>query len=366
MASIFDGFDLSSSLNDFKQTTGTAMSKVKDETLTPMSVSSEKMQEGVALLKPTDTSVTGVISDYRSTAVSELDGIIGMLSGGLLNTKDLTRSVRVGRDGVGIDTDSLLAAASEQIGFPVTGKNSAMRKLSNAINDQFAKLTGVNIGDLITNDQKGFSVNGNWRTMLGQETLNQVSKLTGINEFIDVSLQTAIYNSVMDSAAQLGMRDSYKSIYDLYSNKRSAKEMLIDAVRVMITNGDIESIDVVVNILDQDGVNSVNAAYPNLVEDLFRSFSFNDSLTPQDYPPLKIKLLGLLNRICGPNWWLKSTAFGNAYNLGIVNNVSADMIILLDGDNDLAPLLCSAGIFTQRNAISELKLNFKDAPVYTA
>lgn len=362
--SIFDGFNLSETIQKFQTSTTSAMSKVKENTLSPMNTTGDMLKEGVALKKPTDTSVKESITSYKSTAVSELDGIIGMLSGGLLNTKDVTNAVRIGPNGIGLSTDDILAAASSEAGFPVSGKTSAMRRLASGITGQFKKLTGVNIGQLITTDGKKFSISGNWRTILGTETLNQINQLTGINEFIDVSVQTALYNSVMDAAAQLGMRDSYKSIYDLYTDTRSADEMMVDAVRVMITNGDIESIDVVVNMISQNGVNSINAAYPDLIETLFRSFHFASDLMVEDYAPLRDKLLALLVRICGPNWWMRSTQFGNAYNLAVIRTASPDMITLLNGYDELVPLICAAGMFNDRNAISEMKSQFKEAPVF--
>lgn len=363
--SIFEGFSLTDTLKNFQTSTSTAMSKVKENTLNPMDTTGDSLKQGVALLKPTDTSVTKNITSYKSVAVSELDGIIGMLSGGFLNTKAITNSIKIGPNGIGLDTDSILAAASQEAGFPVSGKSSAMRKLANGVSSQFKKLTGVDMGQLIqSNNGKGFSVNGDWRSLLGTETLRQISSLTGIDEFIDVSVQTALYNTVMDSAARLGMRDSYKSIYDLYKDTRSADEMLVDAVRIMITNGDIESIDTVVNMMDQTGVNAINAAYPELIETLFRSFHFASNLMPEDYPALRAKLLALLTRICGPSWWMRSTQFGPAYNLGIIHTVSPDMITLLNGMEELAPLLCAAGLYTDRNAISELKMLFREAPVF--
>ena len=362
--SIFDGFNLTDTLNKFKTSTDQAMSKVKDSTLTPMDVTGDRMKEGAALLKPTDTSVTKTIGTYKSTAVSELDGIIGMLSGGLLNTKDLTGAIRMGPNGLGLSTDAILAAASTQAGFPISSAASGMRRLASGITTEFRKLTGIDVGGLVTSDGKSFGVSGNWRTYLGQATLDQINSLTGINDFIDVSMQTALYNSVMQSAAQLGMKDSYKSIYDLYQNQRSARDILIDAIRTMITNGDIESIDEVVKLMDQDGINSINAIYPDFIETLFRSFHFAEDVYVDQYGALREKLLGFLVKICGPNWWMRSTQFGNAYNMAVINSASTDMITLLSGMDELAPLLCSAGMFNEGNAITMLKQQFRDAPVY--
>lgn len=365
MAGIFDGFDLGDTLNIFKKQTNTQMSTVKEGVLTPMDVTGDKMKEGVALVKPQDTSVKKVFSDYKSSAVSELDGIIGSLSGGLLNTKAITKAIKIGPNGVTLSDDDILASASGELGVPVSGKTSAMRRLASMVTGEFKSITGVNINGIITTDGKGFRINQNWRTSVGSETLKMINQFTGINEFVDTSVQYAMYNSVMKMAAEYGMKDSYKSIYDLYQSKRSADQIMIDSVRIMITQGDIESIDVVLGLLDQTGINAINAGYPEFIKTIFRSFKFDDDVFPEDYAILQAKLLSVIERVCGPNWWMKYTQFGYAYDLTLVNSASRDMIRLLSNVDYLIPMLCTAGMFQERSAVAELKRALPDAPVFT-
>jgi hypothetical protein len=363
--SIFGGFDLNNSLSNFKSSTQSSMTKVKDGVLNPADVTGDNLKQGAALLKPTDTSVKGTITAYKSAAVSELDGIIGMLSGGLLNTKAITKAIRVGENGVTFDQDDLLSAVSGQMGYPINSQSSGMRKIATSINNEFKALTGVSLPGLVDSDGKTFRVNTNWRTLVGKETLRQVQQFTGINEFIDSSVQTAMYNSVMKQAASLGMSDNYKSIYDLYKVKKSADDIMVDSVRIMITQGDVVSIDAVLALLDQNGINAINAGYPDFLETLFRSFRFDKEVYPEDYDQLRDKLLSVVTRVCGPNWWQRSTQFGIALNLAIVNSASKDMITLLSKVDYLQPLLATAGMFREQSAVTTMKANFKDAPVYT-
>jgi hypothetical protein len=363
--SIFDGLDLGDSLNIFKKTTNTQMGTVKEGVLSPMDVTGDKLKEGVALVKPQDTTVLGTITSYKSSAVSELDGIIGMLSGGLLNTKAITKAIKIGPNGVTLSDDAILSSASSEMGVPVSGKTSAMRKLASMVTGEFKSLTGVNINGIITTDGNGYRINSNWRTSVGRETLAMINKFTGINEFIDTSVQYAMYNSVMKMAAGLGMSDSYKSIYDLYKDRRTAQQIMVDTVRTMIARGDIVSIDAVLALLDQAGINAVNAGYPEFIKTLFRSFKFDDDVYPGDYPALRDKLLSVLSRVCGPNWWMTYTQFGEAYDLALINTASADMITLLSTVEDLIPMIATAGMFIEQSAVTELKRSLKNAPVYT-
>ena len=364
--SIFGGLDLSNVQKAFQTNTSKSMSTVKESTLTPADVTGDKLKSGVAKVKPTDTSVLASLTQYRSEAVSELDGIIGMLSGGLLNkASDITKAIKIGSNGSPeLDTDDLLSAVSGNMGYQISGQKSGLRKIAASLSSEFKALTGLNLPNLLQSDGTGFKVNGNWRGLVGQETLRQINKFTGIDQFIDVSVQTAMYNTVMKQAAQLGMKDSYKSIYDLYKVKRSADQIMVDTVRTMIANGDIDSVDAVLAILDQQGVNAINAAYPEFIETLFRSFHFEDDVFPEDYDALRVKLLSVLTRVVGPSWWLRSTQFGMAYNLALINQASGDMITLLSPVTELQPLLAAAGKFSERSAASIMKSNFKDAPVY--
>ena len=361
---LFDGFDLSETLGSFNRQTSNQMSLVKEGTLTPVDVTGDKMKEGVALVKPTDTSLKGQITSYRSTAIAELDGIIGSLSGGLLNTKSISKSIKVGPNGVTLNDDAILAAASASAGYPVSGKSSGMRKLASSISSEFKKLTGLDINGIVTGDGKGFRINQNWRTSVGKETLRQIQSLTGINEFIDTTVQTAMYNSVMSMAAEYGMKDSYKSIYDMYLSKRTADQVMVDNIRTMIANGDVESIDVVLGLLDGEGIRMVNAGYPEFIKTLFRAFKFDDDVFPEQYPVLREKLLSVVLKVCGPNWWLKYTEFGEAYDLSLINAASKDIIILLGEVDYLLPMLCATGMFQERSAVAELKNKLPDAPVF--
>lgn len=361
---LFDGFNLSESLGNFNTKTSNQMSTVREGTLTPIDVTGDKMKEGVALVKPTDTSLQGTISSYKSSAISELDGIIGGLSGGLLNTKAITKAIKIGPNGVTLNDDAILASASGAAGFPVSGKTSAMRKLAASISTEFKKITGTEINGIVTSDGKGFRINQNWRTSVGKETLRMIQKFTGVDEFIDTTVQNALYNSVMSMATEYGMKDSYGSIYNLYKDKRTAQQVMIDNVRTMIANGDVESLDVVIGMLDQEGIRAVNAGYPEFIKTIFRAFRFDADVYPEDYPVIRDKLLAVILTVCGPNWWMKYTEFGEAYDLSLINAASKDVIRLLSDVDYLIPMLAAVGMFTERSAVEELKSKLPDAPVF--
>lgn len=368
----FQGVNLAPSLNTFKTKTNNSMLRVKQDNLDPMNVTSNRMKNGIATKTSRDTGVQGTITEYRDDVVSVLDGVIGAISQGLLNTKDITKSIKVGRDGVTFDTDNILAAASRQLGYPVSSESNAMRKIAGDINGEFTRLTGINLGGLVTTDGKTFNANKNWRGIIGGNTLKMLTKLTGIDQFVDRSVTGALYNSLFNNAAQFGMRNGYRGIWNSYPAGFGdvRRDAALEALKYMITNGDIKSIKEVLAILDEDdgGLEKnrkmIRSKYPTFIEILFSNFRFNDDVFPEDYDELLAEMLEVFERIIGPNWWMKHTEFGEAANLAIMTRVSKDMIKLLSGYEPIIPLLCTAGMFTESSALIELRSQFKGAPKF--
>lgn len=368
----FAGINLAPDLDLFRKKTNTSMQKVKEDNLTPYNVTQNRMKTGIATKTSRDTGVQGTITEYRDNVVDVLDGIVGALSGGLLNTKDITKAIKVGRDGVTFSTDNILQAASRQLGYPVNSEAGGMRKIAGDINKEFTRLTGLSLGGLVTTDGKTFKANKNWRGILGGETLKMVTRMTGLDQFVDRSVTASLHNSLFYNAAQFGMKDGYRAIWSSYppgfgSERRDAT---LEALRYMITNGDIDSINEVLKILDEDdaglGTNRkiIASKYPNFIETLFSNFRFDDGVFPEDYDALRVVLLEVLERVIGPNWWMTYTEFGMAQNLAIMNRVSKDMVTLLRGYDPIVPLLCTAGKFTEASCLVELRNQFRGAPQF--
>ena len=363
---IFEGIDLGSSMSSFKSSTNSAMLNVKDKTLAPADVTSTRMKEGVALKTSRDVGVKDTITSYRSAAVEQLDGIIGALSGGLLNTKDITKAIRIGQDGVTFNEDSIVNAIGRDAGVNIRGTSGIMRQLKKEIVGEFHKLTGFNIDGLITADGERMRITKNWRGNAGKEILKMVGKTAGFDEFLDVSIRGAFYNGTLFNAATYGMSGSYGKLFKAYPKgfELIRRDAIMDAMRIVISNGDIESVDKLTELLDKEGKNVLLSRYPNFVELLFSNFRFDRDMFPEQYPALQAKLLRLLNDLIGPNWYMKYTEFGQALNLAIIQKVSKDMKVLLSSWDEIVPLLCTAGMFSDSPATKELRTHFKDAPKY--
>lgn len=363
MAGLLDGFDLTPMLRESKQLTDQSMQKVTSDSLPPLDVTTSRLDEGIALVNPNDTAVASRITNYKTQVVSQLSGIIGSIAGGVLNPKTLGKMIKIGPNGVRFDTDDLISAVGGSLGFNVYGKAGALQAIANGVTGEFARLTGLNIDDVLVSDGTGFAINQDWRSQVGMQTLNMVREFTGADEYLDVSVQTSLYNSVLYSAGSFGMKDSYDKLWENYPYPPLRQDAFIEALKTMIANGDVESIDKVISLLDQQGKNVLLNKYPTFVETLFRSFHFNNKVYPEDYPALRDKVLGILNIVIGPGWYYRNTQFGRAYNLGIVSQISEDMVTLLSSVEELIPLLCCRGMFAQGSALSALDNSFPDAPI---
>jgi hypothetical protein len=356
---LFSGLDLNPSVTSFQSNTNTAMKSVKESSLTPADVTTANQKQGVALKTSRDTGVMGTISEYRSTAVEQLNGIIGSLSGGTLNLKDLTKSIRMGPDGITFSDNAIISAVSGAAGYKVSGQSGAARALSASLAAEFKKITGLNIGNILTTNGTKFRVNDNWRGQLGKQTLNMLGKAAGLDDLLDVSVKGAFYNSVLKNATIFGMSDSYRKIWDSYPKgfdliKRDAA---IEAMENVITNGDVESMDAMLKLFDTQTKNVLLGKYPRFVSILFSNFRFDKTAIPEEYPIIRAKLLAILEDLIGPEWYMKQTYFGKVLDLGLMNNASPDLKTLLQPVDDLVPLLCTAGMFHDASALGQLRVN---------
>jgi hypothetical protein len=363
---LFQGLSLDKSVSSFQNSTNSAMKGVKENNLTPADVTTTNMKQGTALKTARDTGVTGTITGYRSAVVEQLDGIIGALSGGFLNTKAITKSIKVGRDGVTFSDDALFKAVGGAAGVNVSSQGGAMRKLQQELAQEFKAITGLNMGSLITNDGKKFRVSPNWRSSIGQQTIRMFGKAAGVDDLLDVSAKGAFYNAVFKSSVYMGMTDSYPKMWNSYPKgfELIRRDAALEAMRTVITNGDIESFDAMLKLFDTNTKTVLLSKYPTFVTILFSNFRFDRDVIPEDYAILRGKLLTILEDLIGPEWWLKQTYFGKVLDLGLVNKASPDMIKLLQPVDDLAVLLCTANKFSDGSALAQLKRDFPGAPKY--
>lgn len=365
--SVFTNINIPSEATAFKNNVSQGLSKYQADAVKAINPVVNNLKAGVATIKSTQSKITGQITAYKSEVIESLNSITSKLTGGLLDFKDASKYIKVGPHGVSFDKQGMVGAIGNKIGYDLSSQTAFMSQLTNMANSEFNELSGGYFGNMVTTDGNGFRITKNWRDQLGNGLLSALSRTTGISSsLIDYTVTTSYNNSLLNISAQYGMSDSYSTIMDNYTDKVDAKTALINAVQYMIANGDVVSIAKVLTLIDATQYAIVNAQYPNLVSTIMANFALDNGVTSDGYPGIKASVMTIFNDIAGANWYLTSTAFGQAYDLGAVTTVSSDMKkVLLSDDTypELIPVICCEGIFTNVNAITKFQQDFPSVPI---
>lgn len=370
MPSIFDDLNLGDSFSKFQKTTGDLVKDAKTSVVTSVSTVTEKINEGVTLVRETDSKIQKTISGFKSRTIEQLDGIVGALSGGILNTKDLTKLVRVGPNGITFSKEEFAATVGEKIGFPVSSTGGLMGGIASRINTQFNDLTGGYFGDLVDSNGNSFGITKNWRGKLGGGLLDMLGRYTDMEDLIDISVTNAFYNTLLDETANYGMYGSYDKILSMYPRPSDGQLALTAAIERAMNNADIDSVYAMMKLMEAGTLANAASTYPTMVENLMSNYTFPLNITPGDYAGLKSKLMEIIVSFKGNNWWERKTTFGTALNIGLVNSLSDDIVALLmpanksDTTSDpFISLLCARKMFAENSATDELRMVFSEAPI---
>ena len=355
-------------LSSFKNATTETLNKYRGEAVQAISPVQNKLKEGVASLKAGEAKVSGIISGYKDEVISGLDSIVGALSGGLLDFKDASQYFSVGPNGVSFNKDQLVSSLGNKIGIDLSSKDALMYQLSDMANSEFNDLTGGYFGNMVTNDGNGFRITKNWRDQMGSGFLTLLGRTTGINTLTDYTFNASYYNSLMKMSAQYGMSDAYEKIMDKYNSPEDAEAALLNAIPQMMQNGDLVSMNKVLDLVSAKGKATINAKYPGLASNLFQSFVLDNDTSPGEYPAIKAMFLRVVISIFGDSWYKSPTMFGMVLNMGLISSVSEDMKKVLISDNtapELVVLMACVGVFSDQPAIEVFKGHFPDVPILT-
>jgi len=353
-------------LSSFKNSTVETLDKYRGDAVKAISPVQNKLKEGVATLKAGEAKVSGTISAYKDEVISGLDSIVGSLTGGALDFKDAAQYFSVGKNGVSFNKDMLVQSIGNKIGFDISSKDALMYQLSDMANSEFNNLTGGYFGNMVDSTGGGFRITKNWRDQMGGGILSLLGRTTGLNTLTDYTFNTSYYNSLMKMTAQYGMSDSYQSIMDKYNNPEDAEAALLNAIPQMMQNGDLVSMNKVLDLVSAKSHAMINAKYPGLANNLFQNFVLDNGTSPGQYPAIKAMFLRVVTTIFGDNWYKTNSMFGQVLNMGLISSVSEDMKQVLISDDtapELVVLMACTGMFNEQSAVDTFKNSFPDVPI---
>lgn len=364
--SLFDGLNLSDNVKNFQLDVNSTMKDIRSNTLSTIDPAISKVKEGVALVTNKDTGMVAKVESYKSEVVNKLSGVVGNLSGGRLNLKDITGTIKVGKDGFFIDKKQLTGKLMDAYGLRTPDLAGFARELTSDINSEFQRLTGLNGMNLLTADGTKIRITGGWGDKMKDFAIKEISDVIGLDGVFDVSVEAALKNALFKKSVNYGMSGQYKSIYDTYGPGMESvrRDVVLELIDEVLKAGDLISLKALIDLLEREGKNAVFSRYPDFVERLFANFKFDRDLHIEDRPEMVELLKSVLNTLVGPKWFYKKTVFGEAYNLALVNRISPDMKDLLILWEEVVPLVCASGMFPVQSAKSVMFKEFEFAPKF--
>ena len=369
--SIFEGVNLNNTVQKSSQQMSETVSGLKGQLINPLKSVTSSVQAGIATISEAQSVLTQNLSTYKSQAIEGINNTLKNLSGGFINNMADLGSLVKYEDGFKLDTDALLRLGSKGLGFNVNSMRELKDDIANGFMDELNSMT-FGLADglfIIDTDGNGIKLHtaDDWKLNMGNQLIEFIGKddPDGFGSVVNVAGMNAILNTMLNQSIKNGIWQGYDRFNDMYVFQSDYHDALINGIDIAISKGDLESINTILNIIQTEGANKVNAKYPNLVEQLLTNFTFNRDVDPSQYPELQTKMLSVFTAVAGNDWYKYPTQFGMAINVGLTSFISESSKTLLIDVPDLAPLLCSAGMFVEQSAIETFTGDFPNAVVFS-
>lgn len=358
---LFDGVNLGNALQNASRSIGEVVSGLTNQLVNPFKTVGESVESGVALVSETDSRLMANLSTYKSTAIDGISTSLKNITGGFLNAPDLGRIISY-RDGFKVNTDELLRIGSKGLGFNINSMQGLKQQLGDAFIAELDSMTGGLSQGLFYADGTKLGIADDWQFTMGNTLIDFMGKddgafgnivnLAGVNSILNVMVQETVRNGMYDGFG------TYKDQYMFFDDYRNS---LINSLDIAIGRGDIKSIERILEIIEQEGVNQVRAKYPDLIERMLSGFYFSTDSTPADYPEMRDLLVKVCVTFGGPDWYKTHSWYGMATNMALVNYISPDAKLLLEEVPELIPLLAGAGVFMDTMAREVFLVDFPKA-----
>lgn len=369
-ASIFEGVNLKNTVQKSSQSMNETVSGLKGQLINPLKSVTSSVQSGIATISEAQSVLTKNLSAYKSEAIEGINNTLKNLSGGFINDMADLGSLVKYEDGFKLDTDGLLRLGSKGLGFNI----NSMRELKDEIADGFMnELNSMTFGladglFMVDTDGNGIKIHtaDDWKLTLGNQLIDFIGKddPDGFGAVVNVAGMNAVLNTMLNQSIKNGLWQGYDRFDNMYVFQSDYHDALINGIDLAISKGDLESINTILDIIQKEGANKVNAKYPNLIEQLLTNFTFNRDVDPSQYPELKDKMLKVFTTVGGADWYKYPTQFGMAINVGLSSFISESSKTLLIDVDELVPLLCSAGMFVEQSSIETFTGDFPNAVVF--
>lgn len=365
-SSIFDSVDIKNPLQKANQSISQTVGNLTTQTVNPFKAITSGIQEGVATVSEATSVVSKNLSAYKSSAIDGINNALKNITGGKYTLGDLGSLVTY-RDGFKLNTDQLLSLAGKGIGFNVSSMQDLKNQIGNGFINELNSMTGGIASGLVIADTDGSFVKlriaDDWKYSMGSSLINFLGSddPDGFGSVVNVAAINSVLNTLLNQSIQQGLTRSLDNFSGMYPYQSDYHDTLIDYSNVPAQRGDLDMLTGMIDQVGQTGADKMSSLYPNNLQDLLSSFYFTSDIDPSDYPKLTTDLLKVCTSLKGADWYKYPTQFGQAINVGLVNNISPDAKVLLESQQDLIPLLCSSGIFAEQPATELFLSDFPNA-----
>lgn len=370
-SSIFDTVDINNNLQKASQSMGSTVANLTTQVVNPFKSLTAGIQAGVATVSETQSVISKTLSTYKSSAIDGINNALKNITGGKYNLSDVGSLVTY-QDGFKLNTDQLLSLAGRGIGFSVSSMQDLKNQIGNGFITELNSMTGGIASGLVIADTDGSFVKlhiaDDWKYSMGTSLINFLGAddPEGFGSVVNVAAINSVLNTLLNQAVQNSLTRSYSNFGNMYVYQSDYHDALIDNANTASGRGDLDSLTEIVNIVETEGAAKIAALYPNTVQELLTNYYFSSDVDPSDYPRLTTDLLNVCTSLNGADWYKYPTQFGMVTNVGLVSTISTDAKTLLESNENMIPLLCSSGIFTEQSATELFTTDFPNAVKLTA
>jgi len=265
------------------------------------------------------------LQDSLGQLTGGLGNLRGDLKGGLADTREATQRIRDALRGAKGDLDKLRDNLKTNIiastGIDVEG----LKELKVTVEGEIKRFKTADLGSA-----KG--------------VMSLARDLTGSDLFdvVDFGAEVGLFRGVLEEISAWGVPELIDEVLGNIDDPAMRRRVVQESTGVLSTNGDIDSIEA---ILNQVGAAPLTAGRPDFPKQVLQRYKFKKGTTPADYPARLTQLTGVMNRLQFD--WLWTQRGGEAvWNLSLIQHASDDARTLFLSTEEYRTPMLIAGHYT--------------------
>ncbi|BAW98405.1 phage protein [Vibrio phage pTD1] len=337
---------------------------IRKQATDPIDASSEDNYLGIESVMPSMDGLDETLNGFKSQTLGQMTEAYQSKTENF-SIKDARDLLDVESGKIKINKEAVLDDISDIVGYNIGNSETFKGQAGDTLFDLFVQLTDPDGGSLLDKNGDQLSFKDGWRDGT-TEGLIYALGMAGYELYQDVkdsAKQDAFDATMLYSAAQAGMVEAYAEIYGKIKPQSKANDMMINAIKYVISNGDYFSFREMLKILGKAQYPKIRSTYPTLPRDLLSAYYMDKKVYPHEHEVLCKELDGHLSDIYGVDWYLVPTAHGDAYNVLIGSECSNDAMILLRNEERLRIIVMLRGTFNEGRADDTFFDHFPDTPV---